>query len=207
MAPPSWRLSHSHAGVRPEYAMSMKEIRPPLPVKLFIGMLSPYPELFSVCAELLCREFGPVDSESDLFRWDITDYYRDEMGENIIRKFIFFERIMDPGRLASVKHFAIDIERQFALPRNGRLRRRINVDPGYVTEAKVVLATTKDYAHRLYIGENIYGEVTLRYSTHERSFIPHEFTYPDFRTKAYLALFNNARESLRDAIRAKTERE
>jgi len=182
----------------------MKEIRPPLPVKLFVGMLSPDPELFSVCSELLCRTYGPVDSESELFRWDNTDYYQDEMGANIVRKFIFFERIMDPGNLAAVKHFTIDMEKQFAVFRGGYLRRRINLDPGYVTEAKVVLATTKDFAHRLYIGDNLYGEVTLRYNTKERTFVPHEFTYPDFRTKAYIELFNSARESLRAALHDRT---
>jgi Domain of unknown function (DUF4416) len=178
----------------------MREIHPPQPVKFFVGMLSPHPELFSACTELLCRKYGPVDTESDLFRWDCTDHYRDEMGENIIRKFIFFERLMDPGNLPSIKHLTIDMEKQFAVPGSGSLCRRINLDPGYVTEAKVVLATTKDFVHRLYIGENLYGEVTLRYSAKERSFIPHDLTYPDYRTKSYLELFNNARESLRAAL-------
>jgi uncharacterized protein DUF4416 len=182
----------------------MKEIRPPLPVKLFVGMLSPDPELFSVCTELLCRTYGPVDSESGHSIWDNTDYYQDEMGANIVRKFIFFERIMDPGNLTAVKHFTVDMEKQFAVFKGGYLRRRINLDPGYVTEAKVVLATTKDFAHRLYIGDNIYGEVTLRYNAKERTFSPHEFTYPDFRTKAYLELFNSARESLRAALLDRT---
>jgi len=126
------------------------------------------------------------------------------MGENILRKFIFFERIIDPGQLPSVKHFTIDLEKQFATIESDFLRRRINIDPGYITEAKVVLATTKDFAHRLYIGDNVYGEVTLRYSTKARSFISHEFTYPDFRTEAYLELFNGVRESLRVALHDRT---
>jgi len=168
-------------------------------------MLSPETELFSVCSEILCREYGPIESESDLFSWDNTDYYREEMGEKILRKFLFFDRVMDPGKLPSVKHFTIGLEKRFAALERSSLRRRINIDPGYVTEAKVALATTKDFAHRLYIGDNIYGEVTLRYSTKARSFIPHEFTYPDFRTEAYLALFNGVRESLRVALHDKTQ--
>jgi len=182
----------------------MREGRPPLPVKLFIGMLSPEPELFTVCTEILGREYGPVESESNLFSWDNTNYYREEMGEHILRKFLFFERVMDPGKLPSVKRFTIDLEKQFASLERYSLRRRINIDPGYVTEAKVVLATTKDFSHRLYIGDNLYGEVTLRYSTKERSFIPHEFTYPDFRTEAYLTLFNGVRKSLRVALHDRT---
>ncbi len=164
-------------------------------------MLSSEPKLFTECTDILGLEYGPVESESDLFSWGNTDYYREEMGENIFRKFLFFERVMDPGKLPSVKHFTIDLEKRFAFREKDFLRRRINIDPGYVTEAKVALATTKDFAHRLYIGDNLYGEVTLRYSTKARSFIPHEFTYPDFRTEAYLTLFNGARNSLRSALR------
>ncbi len=183
----------------------MKENHQPLPVKLFIGMLSPEPGLFITCAEILAHEFGPIESESDLFNWFNTDYYREEMGENILRKFLFFKQLMDPGKLPSVKHFTIDLETRFAKHEGNILRRRINIDPGYVTEAKVVLATTKDFAHRLYIGNNLYGEVTLRYSTKARSFIPHEFTYPDFRTESYLALFNGARKTLRTLLHSGTQ--
>ncbi len=184
----------------------MRDVRTPQPVKLFVGMLSSYPELFSACTEILCRKLGPVEFESILFRWDTTNYYRDELGDNIMRKFLFFERIMDPGELPSVKHFTIEVERQFAVPGSGSLRRRVNLDPGYVTEAKVVLATTKDFVHRIYIGENLYGEVTLRYGSKERSFMPHEHTYPDFRTKSYLDLFNGARDSLRIALQGRCSR-
>ena len=81
----------------------------------------------------------------------------------------------------------------------GRLR-RINLDPGYVTEAKVVLATSKDFAHRMYIGDNIYAEVTLRYDAKEGVFAPHDVTYPDFRSEAYLQLFKKARGILRTAM-------
>ncbi len=174
----------------------MGEPRPPLPVKLFIGMLSSDPKLFSACTDILGNEYGPLDDESDFLPWDVTDYYREELGSNIIRKFLFFERAMDPGKLPAIKHFTNRLEKQFARTEGTTLRRRINIDPGYITEAKVVLATSKDFVHRLYIGENMYAEITLRYSAQSRSFIPHEFTYPDFRTDAYLALFNNARERL-----------
>ena len=65
-------------------------IRNPLPVKLFCGMLSPDPSLFDICTEILCREYGPVDYQSEVLPWDNTEYYRDEMGDGIVRKFIFF---------------------------------------------------------------------------------------------------------------------
>jgi uncharacterized protein DUF4416 len=179
----------------------MGKIRPPLPVKLFVGMLSPEHELFDACAQILQREFGPIDSGSECMPWDSSDYYRGEMGPNIFRKFLFFEQIADPGRLSQIKRFTNDLENNYAVNAVEGLRRRINLDPGYVTEAKVVLASTKDFAHRLYIGDGIYAEVTLRYSVKDRSFVPHEHTYPDYRTAPYLALFNSVREDLRTRLR------
>jgi hypothetical protein len=175
-------------------------IRPPLPVKLFVGMLSPEPDLFDVCFQILQREFGPIDSDSERMPWNGSDYYRSEMGPNIFRKFLFFEQVVDPGRLSQIKYFTNTLENSYAANTAEGLRRRINLDPGYVTEAKVVLASTKDFAHRLYIGDGIYAEVTLRFSAKERSFIPQEHTYPDYRTAYYLALFNRVREDLRTRL-------
>jgi hypothetical protein len=133
--------------------------------------------------------------------WDKTDYYRDEMGPGISRKFLFFKSLLDPGDLPTIKQFTTALEKDLAEPAGLGSRRRINLDPGYVTEAKVVLATAKDFAHRLYIGGNTYAEVTLRYQLKERSFAAHEHTYPDFRTAAYLLLFNRARAVLRTELR------
>jgi hypothetical protein len=67
----------------------MAKIHGPLPVKLFIGMLSPEPALFDTCAKILCEEYGPLDFESTILPWDKTAYYQDEMGTGILRKFFF----------------------------------------------------------------------------------------------------------------------
>ena len=180
----------------------MGQIRPPLPVKLFVGMLSPEPELFDACSQILQREFGPIAAVSACIPWDSSDYYRGEMGPDILRKFLFFGQTVDPGRLASIKKYTNALENSYAVNAADGLRRRINLDPGYVTEAKVVLASTKDFAHRVYIGDGIYAEVTLKYSAKDRSFVPHELTYPDYRTAPQLALFNSVREDLRTHLRA-----
>ncbi len=178
----------------------MGNLHHPLPVKLVIGMLSGEPALFDVCADILIKEFGPLEAASGLFPWNKTDYYRDELGSDIFRKFLFFEQTIDPGKLPSIKHFTNTLERTSAVQSGEQLHRRINLDPGYITEAKVVLATTKDFVHRLYIGDDIYAEVTLQYDAKQRSFKPHDHTYPDYRTQEYLDLFNAARENLRVAL-------
>ncbi len=178
----------------------MGQIRTALPAKLFIGMLSPEPLFFSECAAIMCAEYGPIDLESDVMPWEITDYYREELGSRIFRKFIFLKELIDPATLSKIKLFTNTIEDRFALPASPGSRRRINIDPGYLTEAKVVLASTKDFSHRLYIGENIYAEVTLKYSSNERSFIALDHTYFDFRTDIYKKLFNKARNILREGL-------
>lgn len=178
----------------------MREIRLPLSVKLFIGMLSPEPALFGTCTDILCKEYGPVDYESEIVPWADSDFYKEEMGPGILRKFIFFEHVIDPGDLSATKIKTIRIENSLAVQAGNGARRRINLDPGYVTEAKVVLATTKDYSHRLYIGNGIYAEVTLRYGNKDRSFTPFDHTYIDYCSETYITMFNKAREILRTAL-------
>lgn len=181
-------------------------IRNPIPAKLFSGLLSPEPALLEECTGLLCATYGPLDHESDVMLWDTTDYYRGEMGPVIYRKFIFFKELIDPGALAAVKRITHGIEERYSLGTPDDIRRRVNLDPGYVTEAKVVLASTKDFSHRVYIGENIYAEVTLRYSSKERSFIACDHTFFDFRTETYRLLFNMARDLLRKQLKQLRER-
>ena len=179
----------------------MGKLLAPKPVKYFLGMISREPGLFTECTRLFSQEFGPVDLVSSVLPWDHSDYYQEEMGTGLLRMFIFFEPPADPELLAAVKHHTITIEESFSEPVAPAVRRRINLDPGYLTEAKVVLATTKDFPHRIYIGRSIYAESTLHYHRDCRSFQPVEHTYPDFRTEYCLKLFNEARDILRCRLR------
>ena len=179
----------------------MARLRKPLLIKLFIGLLSPERALLDECVTLLASEYGTIDLESDVAPWGITDYYQDEMGGPLYRKFVFFDKLMEPDKLPSVKLFSMRIEERFSSVVEGNPKRRINVDPGYVTEAKVVLATTKDFSHRIYIGSGIYAEVTLRFNSREQSFATLEHTYYDYRTPDYIMLFNKARLALRAGLK------
>jgi hypothetical protein len=177
----------------------MAAIRQPIPVKLFVGMISREPLLFDECAQLLCSEFGPLDLRAPIVAWDQTEYYRHEMGTGLQRTFLFFERLLDPEQLAPVKNLTNLIEKRLSHATSGN--RRINIDPGYITEAKVVLASTKDFSHRVYIGQHIYAEVTLQFREQGRTFVALEHTYPDFRRKDMVELFNEARGLLRAALK------
>lgn len=175
-------------------------LRTPLPVKLFIGMLARDTGLIDKCIQELTMFYGACDLESPLLPWSHTEYYCTEMGAQLHRKFCFFKRLLDPGELPRVKLFMQDLEARYAMPGPSGPARRLNLDPGYVTEAKVVLSSTKDFAHRVYIGNNVFAEVTLRYDKQDRMFVPVEHTYPDFRSLAVRTLFLEARRRLREGL-------
>jgi hypothetical protein len=165
----------------------MGAINEPPPVKLIVGMFTQEPRLFDVAQKKMSERFGPVDYESPTFPFDQTRYYAAEFGETLQRRFISFSRLIDPGELAAIKGWTNELERELALEG----RRRINLDPGYLSLGKLVLATTKEWQHRIYLGGGIYAEVTLRYR--QGSFRPWEWTYPDYRSPEYIATFNHIR--------------
>ncbi|NLG50796.1 MAG: DUF4416 family protein [Chloroflexi bacterium] len=165
----------------------MGAIKQPLPVKLVLPMISGHRELFQAAAEALAQRFGAVDYTSAVLPFTYTDYYDEEFGGGLLRQFVSFQPLMDPGKLAEVKVLTNELEEQWRA--DGR--RRINLDPGYITQAKLVLATTKNYAHRLYIGQGIFAEVTLMYR--DGDFRPLPWTYPDYQSEPYLEVLRAIR--------------
>jgi len=159
-------------------------------VKPFVGMLSKEVSLFDRIKEDLKDILGPIDEEGPIWRWDHTDYYEKEMGEGLMRRFLFFSDLISPERLPDIKIKTIKIEDTYK--RDGK--RKINLDPGYIHPAKVVLSTRKDYSHRIYLRDGVYAEVTLYYR--DNSFRPFPYTYPDFKSKEYIELFNKIRKGL-----------
>jgi len=174
----------------------MGNIKPPEPALLFVGALYADDEVFSRSREILKRGFGDIMLESRSRPWDYSSHYREELGWPIFRKFIFFRNIIDPGILADVKLKTNKVED--GLASNGK--RRINLDPGYLTLPRIVLASTKNRAHRIYLGKGIYGEVTLLYRDKGGTFTPHLFTYRDYLDKKTLAVFLDAREMLKATL-------
>jgi hypothetical protein len=166
----------------------MGQIKEPKPVKLISSLFTADLELLEIARNKLSEIFGPADYESDLLPFDHTSYYAAEFGEGLMRKIVAFAELVDPGRLAQIKRLTNDLEMGWA--KEGK--RRINLDPGYVSLAKLVLATTKNHGHRIYLGQGIYAEVTLRYRN--KTFRPWEWTYPDYASPPYIAIFNHIRE-------------
>jgi len=165
--------------------------RSPEKALLFAGMLYSEETFAEKALSMLVSEFGPVTMESGVFRWDHTGYYSDELGGGIRRRFAVFDRAISPEDIAEIKLSTNRMEKE--LSRHGR--RRVNIDPGYIALSKIVLATTKNYCHRIYLGRGIYAEVTLWFR--EGTFRPTPFTYPDYRQQEYIDFFNSAREMVK----------
>ncbi|MDO8490647.1 MAG: DUF4416 family protein [Dehalococcoidia bacterium] len=166
----------------------MGEIRQPEPVMLFIGLLiAPSCALVGVYRSLEER-VGPIELKSQIMDFDYTRYYEPEMGSGLSRQFLAFERLVLPDELPRVKIATNALEKELA--QDGK--RRVNLDPGYLTGAKLVLVTTKDHAHRLYLGRGIYGEITLMFQRGKFEALP--WTYPDYRSQGYQEFFQVLRE-------------
>jgi hypothetical protein len=160
-------------------------------------MISAYERLFEEATSVLQERFGPVDLKSHIIPFDFTDYYREEMGEGLKRIFISFRQLILPEEIVEIKLHTNRIEEKFLYP--GTRNRMINLDPGYIAAGKLVLATTKDHAHRVYLGKGIFAEATLRFF--KGSFRPWEWTYPDYRTDEYIRIFNRIRRIYMQQIR------
>lgn len=173
----------------------MGNITDPSLVKLFIGMLSNEESLFTAVDDQLRAVFGDIDFESPVWPWEHTKYYSKEMGEGLKRRFVFFEKHIKPGEISDIKVQTNEIEKQFLSNEGGR---KINLDPGYLDNAKLVLVSTKNFSHRVYLDKGIYGEVTLIYTGD--NFQPLPYTFPDYKTEAYLALFKEARRLFKEHI-------
>lgn len=161
---------------------------------LFVGALFSSPEIYHATVPVLRDQFGTVLFESPDIPWDHSPYYSDELGLPISRRFIFFERPVDASLLPGIKIRTDEIE---ACCLAGG-KRRINLDPGYLTEAKVILASTKNYSHRIYLGRGIYAEQEYIFS--KGSYRPLAHAYPDYCKKEYIEVFTEARRRFRQLI-------
>jgi hypothetical protein len=169
--------------------------RQPDPVKLIVGLLARERPLLDEAAERLAGAFGPVEERSAPVPFRHTDYYAAELGAEPWRQFLAFANLIDPGDLAAIKLRTNALEAAWA----AEGRRAVNIDPGYISLSKLVLATTKNHWHRIYIGQGIYAEATLPFR--HGAFQPQEWTYPDYRAPESLAFFTAIRARYRQQLR------
>ena len=168
----------------------------PLAVKFFCGFIYSNEDSYFKAYKILERKFGKIDFASECFNFSFTNYYEEEMGRPLYRRFVSFEALRDPAKFAAIKLFCIKAEKK--LVREGK--RTINIDPGYINEGKLVLTTTKDYSHRIYVGHGIFEEVTLHYK--DTNFQDFPTTYPDYKTPEYKKIFVLIREKYRQQLKS-----
>lgn len=168
----------------------MGAIHSPTPVLLLIAASSRYPEALKWGLALSEREFGQAQAVSDAFEFTETAYYTATMGADL-RKQFWAIGMIDPGELAAVKRRTNVWESEYAALGKHLESRPLNLDPGYLTAAKLVLASTKDHAHRIYLSGGIYAEVTLNFRGGQWQEL--SWTYPDFRRSDYQDFFTTCR--------------
>jgi hypothetical protein len=167
----------------------MGKIQEHLPVKLFCGFTyqsSIYPEDIHPILEDKFSGIALISTPYDFSRF--TDYYQSEMGQDLKKQFIVFNGLVDPIELVMAKITTNLVEKDFI--RNDC--RMINLDPGYITQAKLVLATTKNYSHRIYLGRGIYGDVHMHFQ--KGRYRPNPWTYPDYESEINVEFFSKVRE-------------
>ena len=160
------------------------------PVKLVCAVMGRDEAMLDRGRGLMAERYGEAELASPVFDFSFTSYYEPEMGAGLIKQFLGFGPLVDPAALCGIKRTSNDLEASVART-DGLPGRGVNIDPGYVNGGQLVLATTKNYSHRIYLGNGIYAELTLMYA--RGTFAPLPWTYRDYRTDEALAFFARVR--------------
>ena len=172
-------------------------------VKFMVAILAIEEDILPIARELVTQRLGTIDLVSPVWPFTSSKYYAKEMSETLLRQFVSLAQPGDPVRLTDLKLASNSAEQFDAHNRNRPERRAINLDPGYITPAKLVLATTKDYSHRVYLGRGIYAEATLHY--HVGSWHAWPWTYPDYAASDYHDFFTQVRNRLLGQLRTEVD--
>lgn len=173
----------------------MGKKRKPKAVKLIISVFSSDHKLIDITKKELENIFGPIDLESNIQNFDFTDYYNKEMGDDLKQKLFSFSNLIDPELLSCIKIRTNQLEKSLSSvgEKNDQENndRRINIDPGYVSLSKFILASTKDGPARIYLNQGIYAEITLGFV--KKSFQPVQWTYQNYQTNLFVTFLNQVR--------------
>ena len=174
----------------------MGAIRLPKPVLLFMAVFSAVPSAFDWVRTRAERQWGPLALESEAFPFEtFTDYYAKSMGERLPKRLWAFESLISPEGLPKIKCATNDWEAEFKSFVDGTVERPLNIDPGYIDLGKLILASTKDHAHRIYLSEGIFAETTLMYT--QKQWQPLPWTYPDYQSVGSQKFLIQCREYLK----------
>jgi hypothetical protein len=171
---------------------------PARPVKPVVSMLLARKDLGPALVERLAGYLGPPDLVGPWWPFDATAYYAAEMGPSLGRCLVSFLHLADPARLADWKVYTNTLEQAFSLGE----RRLANLDPGYVARERLVLATGKNFTHRIYLDQGIYGDLTLIFG--RGNWRPLPWSYPDYVQGELPALLGLVRQKYLWQLKAMT---
>jgi len=157
------------------------------PVKLIVAITFSESEGFTSGLEHLLDNFGEIDQRSEEFIFNHTDYYREEMGPDLRKQFFSFRELIEREQLIDIKQKTMEIEASFSVNE----KRRVNIDPSYLELAKLVVASSKNYAHRIFLGKGVYGDVQMMFK--KGCFVFNEWTYPDYRSTEVVSFMEQIR--------------
>lgn len=169
----------------------MAEVKPFTPSKLIVGIISARDQAVERTEKALTAAYGPVDLRSPALPFDQTDYYEKEMGKGLRRLFLSFSGLVPPESLPGIKAWSNSLEAEIghALAGAGRV---VNIDPGILTGSSLIMATAKNFAHRIPLNQGIYGHLELLFSKNAVKLLP--WTYPDFQQEACQRFFLEVRQ-------------
>jgi len=170
----------------------MSEAKPFEKRKLIIGVMAGSPNVFQSAERELQDLFGSIDLKSEMFEFNYSDYYSKQMGGiQLIRKFLSFEKLIHPEKLSDIKIKTNQLEEKMR-EKFQKSHRIVNLDPGIMNSSSLIMATVKDFAHRIPLSQGIYGHLEFLFGKDEIRII--DWTYPDFREKTYHSFFLKARK-------------
>ncbi len=172
----------------------MAQPKPHPPTLLLAAVFSRHDHAMDWAITAMQRQWGEVLVTSPDFDHSETSYYEGEMGPGLKKKFVVFAKPFDPQRLAAAKLFSNALEQRLANMRCYPEPRPVNIDPGYMTPMKLVLASAKDRAHRIYLSDGIFAEECLYYLDHRWQSRP--WTYPDYQRSDFQDFFQIVRKHL-----------
>jgi hypothetical protein len=179
----------------------MSHPHPPSPAKLVIGLFMKETDLFLPVASELADRFGAIDMISRWFPFDYTTYYEPEMGAPLSRRMVVFKQLIEQEDLPGIKRVTNEIEKGHA----GGSRRQVNIDPGYLLLERFVLATGKNFTHRIYLNAGIYADLTLIYTKGNFQTLP--WTYPDYAGDNMIGFLREVRKKYTIDLKSVAKRE
>jgi len=179
----------------------MAEAKSFTPVKLICGIIASEERFFKKAEESLVHLYGVLDHASPLFKFNFTDYYEKQMGKDLKRQFLSFENPIPPEKLSKIKLKTNELEEEIREEEKSSFR-AINLDPGYITSSALIMATAKDFAHRIPLQDGIFAHLEMLFTKNGVKTL--SWTYPDYKTEVYQKFFLEVRKIYLTQLKART---